>query len=570
MLTQIHLQDFAIVDSLELELFPGMTALTGETGAGKSILVDALGLVLGDRAESTWVRQGADRAEISASFDVSDLPAARAWLAEQDLDLQDGECQLRRVIHREGRSRAYINGSAVPLQSLRALGDQLVDIHGQHEHQSLTRRDVQRQLLDDYGDYPERLEEVTRSFRTWQRLDRELNGLRSAEQDRDSRLEFLRFQVQELEALEPQPEEVEALEEEHRRLANTDRLLESCQRGLQQLYEADEASAHGLIHRSLAELQELTRLDPGLEAVAALLTEAEIQVQEAADQLRRYGDHLEQDPGRLQQVEDRLGALHQLARKHRVAPEALRPLLERLRAERDTLEHADQRLAELERNLSAAAQAYRKAATVLYQARQTAARRLARQVSEAMQELGMAGGRLEVRIQRHEPERFSPHGGDHIEYQVSANPGQPLLPLGKVASGGELSRISLAIQVIAAEKARIPTLIFDEVDTGVGGAVAETVGRQLRGLGQHHQVLCVTHLPQVGAQAHHHLQVAKLSGADATRTRIRALGEPERIEEIARMLGGIEITDSTRRHAEEMLDRALGPTKKTRRKKKSG
>ena len=570
MLTHIHIRDFVLVDELELELDGGMTALTGETGAGKSILVDALGLLLGDRAEASWVRHGSERAEISASFRLDGLEQARDWLAEQELDGGEEECQLRRVISREGRSRAFINASPVPLQSLRELGDRLVDIHGQHEHQSLVRQEVQRALLDGFGAHAEALAAVAAAHGRWRALQEELEGLRAITAERDSRLEFVRFQVGEMEGLQLRAGEIGELEEEHARLANAGQLLESCASSLQRLYDADESSAHDQISLALREVEELAGLDASLQPVRELLTEARIQVQEAADTLRRYTDRVEQDPQRLQDVELRLGTLHDLARKHRVEPDALPALFERLAQELATLEQADQRLDQLESQVRESAVQYREAAARLHKARAKAAREFGTRVSAAMQDLGMPGGVFTVEVTAREDGRFTAQGSDRIEFRVSANPGQPPMALGKVASGGELSRISLAIQVIATDSAAIPTLIFDEVDTGIGGGVAETVGRLLRALGEQRQVLCVTHLPQVAAQAHQHLQVSKLAGTNSTRTSIRRLGKTERVDEIARMLGGIEITESTLRHAREMLERVGAGDKKKKRSKKQG
>jgi DNA repair protein RecN (Recombination protein N) len=565
MLTHIHIRDFVLVDELELELDGGMTALTGETGAGKSILVDALGLLLGDRAESGWIRHGSERAEISAAFRLDGLAEARDWLAEQALDNGEDECQLRRVISREGRSRAFINASPVPLQSLRELGDRLVDIHGQHEHQSLVRQEVQRALLDDFGDHGAALDAVASAYAAWRAAREELERLRAITAERDSRLEFVRFQVGEMAGLQLREDEFATLEEEHVRLANAGRLLECCYSSLQQLYEAEDGSAHHLLSHALQEVEELAALDAGLKPVQDLLTEARIQVEEAADALRRYGDRVDQDPQRLQAVEQRLGILHDLARKHRVEAAALPALCAQLQQELAELEQADQRLGRLEQELQAFTLRYQEAAAKLHKLRRQAARGFGQRVGEAMQGLGMPGGVFEVQVETRADGRFSPQGSDRIEFRVSANPGQPPMALGKVASGGELSRISLAIQVIASDSARIPTLIFDEVDTGIGGGVAETVGRLLRDLGAQRQVLCVTHLPQVAAQAHRHLQVSKLAGDNSTRTSIRVLGDAERVDEIARMLGGIEITESTRRHAGEMLERAGANRKRKKR-----
>ncbi len=555
MLTQIRLRDFAIVDELELEFSGGMTALTGETGAGKSILVDALGLALGDRGDSGVVRHGAERAEIEAGFDISALPAVAGWLSDQDLDA-DSDCMLRRVIGKDGRSRAYINGRSVTLQALQELGAQLIDIHGQHEHQSLLRRDMQRALLDDYAGHESQLDMLATLYREWKRASEEVMQLRQAVEERTARGELLRYQVQELQSLALHNDEVDTLNQEHARLANVGRLLETSQRALSQIYEGEDGTAQQSLSQALHEIDALCELDPSLGETRELLNGALIQLQEGADALRRYTDRLELDPERLNQVELRLGSIHDLARKHRIVPQELPAQLALLELELDGLENADARLDTLQARIDELTGEFSQKAGLLSSARRSAAKTLSTRVSAIMAQLGMPGGRIDIQVEGATPVRFTPTGIDAIEFLVSANPGQPLRPLSKVASGGELSRISLAIQVITANSGRIPTLIFDEVDTGIGGGVAEVVGRQLRTLGEARQVLCVTHLPQVAAQAHHHLQVSKLSGKDHTRTSIRVLNVEQRTDELARMLGGVEITTQTLAHAEEMLTRA--------------
>ncbi len=557
MLLSLHIRDFAIIDDLEVELRPGMTALTGETGAGKSILLDALGLLLGDRADAASVRHGAERAEISASFDTSGITAASDWLAEQAMTL-DGECQLRRVIAGEGRSRAYINGSAVPVQSLRELGEYLVDIHGQHEHQSLMKRDLQRQLLDNHGGHQPLLAQLAGLHSDWKQTRQAIEAIIGSDQDKTSRLEFLRFQLQELDALAPLAGEVEQLHEEHARLSNAGELLSTCGTHLERLYD-DDRSAQALLSQALADLEPLTAIDASLKEAGELINSALIQLEEGVDQLRSYQDRLELDPQRLQWVEERLDALHQVARKHRIEAETLHTFQTGLIDELEQLEQADQQLQKLEQQLQELENGYAKVVRKLHTRRVKTAAQLSQRVTEAMQTLGMQGGQFEVGVRDNPSAALSAQGQDTIEFLVSANPGQPLRPLAKVASGGELSRISLAIQVIAAADTRIPTLIFDEVDSGVGGAVAETVGRQLQALGAHHQVLCVTHLPQVASHAHQHLQVAKVTDGQSTRTQIRALTDADRTQEIARMLGGRKITDSTLQHAQEMLTTAARP-----------
>ena len=568
MLLSLHIRDFAIIDQLEIELHAGMTVLTGETGAGKSILLDALGLLLGDRADSGAVRHGAERADISADFDIAALPAARAWLAKHQLDLGD-ECQLRRVITAGGRSRAYLNGSPLPLQLLREFGERLVDIHGQHEHQSLMKRDLQRQLLDHHGGYQSLLAGLAALRRDWKQTGQQIEAIVGTGQDRDSRLEFLQFQLQELDELAPEPGEAERLHDEHARLANAGQLLDTCARHLERLYDAEQ-SAQSLLSQALADLQPLTAIDTSLKEAGELLTSALIQLEEGVDQLRSYPDRLELDPERLGWLEQRLDVLHRVARKHRIEPETLQEFHQRLGEELQQLEQADQQLVSLEAQRRALAAEYARLAGELHRRRVKTAATLSAQVSERMQAVGMEGGQFGIEVTASDSGSLSAHGSDTIEFLVSANPGQPLKPLAKVASGGELSRISLAIQVVAASDTEIPTLIFDEVDSGVGGGVAEAVGQQLRALGGHHQVLCVTHLPQVACQAHQHLQVAKLTGDRTTRTRVRALIGDERVEEIARMLGGRTITGSTLQHAAEMLGRGASPTRGSSAGKKKG
>ncbi|NJN45858.1 MAG: DNA repair protein RecN [Candidatus Competibacteraceae bacterium] len=555
MLTQINIHNFAIVDHLELELTPGMSALTGETGAGKSIIVDALALLLGDRGDNSVVRHGAERAEISAVFDVSAIPAARAWLASRDLGNEDDECHLRRVINRNGRSRAYISGTPQPLQLIKELGDYLVDIHGQHEHQSLLRRDAQRQLLDDYAGNAALLNDVTGQYQRWRELEQELTALRQADAQRDARMDQLRYQIDELKMLDLRVGEMAELEAEHRRLAHAGRLLETCQRAQDRLYDNEEVSVQLLLSQAQQELNALIPLDGQLDTPAELINAALIQVQEASDELRRYAQTLELDPQRLAGLEQRLADVHRLIRKHRVTEaDELPELLQRLEKELDTLEHRDLHEEQLEKEQVQAFQAYSDSAAQLSQRRDATATELAEKISASMQGLGMPGGRFAITLES--LIRPGPTGLESVEFLVSANPGQPLKPLQRVASGGELSRISLAIQVLAAHSVRIPTLIFDEVDSGIGGGIAEVVGRQLQTLGGNRQVLCVTHLPQVAAQAHRHLKVDKQTDGVETRTSINILQQTERIEELARMLGGLEMTEQTLAHAREMLEQA--------------
>jgi len=551
-LVSLQIRDFAIIDRVEVEFSSGMTVLTGETGAGKSILVDALGLVLGERGSARVVRAGAQRAEFSAVFDVGALPNARAWLSEQALD-DDATCLLRRVIGDDGRSRAFINGNAVPVQQLKTLGEMLIDIHGQHFHQSIGHRSVQRDLLDHYAGLLELRERTAGAFADWQALVARLSALQAADADRASRLDLLAFQLQELETLHARSGEFDELQSERQRLANSGRLADGVMSALAVLSDDDSVNVVAGLAAARRSIESLTAYDRALAEIVELLDTAGIQVAEAADSLRRYGDSIDMDPQRQDLVEERLDSMNAIARKHRVNPQALPELMLRLRDEHEELLHADERGRELERDAAAAERSYRAIATDLSERRQLAAGKLSGAVSKAMRSLGMPGGRFDVVVAPLRDGGARASGVDDIEFRISANPGQPLLPLSQVASGGELSRMSLAIQVIASDGSTIPTMVFDEVDSGVGGGVAEMVGRRLAQVAARRQVLCVTHLPQVASLADHHIRISKVTDGKATRTGVNTLDHEERVDELARMLGGVEITTKTREHAAEML-----------------
>lgn len=559
MLSRLEIRNFAIIDQVELELAPGLTMLTGETGAGKSILLDAIGLVLGDRADASAIRSGAARAEISAEFNIDDQPEVATWLTQQELD-QDGECVIRRVISAERGARSTINGRSVTAVQLRELGELLVEIHGQHEHQRLLQRIRQRELLDDYGNYVPELTAVAELYQRWRAIQDELERLQGLNDERDQRLEWLRFQTQELADLAPRSGEAAELEREFRRSNHLERLLQQGHLALELVYEGEEAAAYRSLSQAIRILEELQMLDAELAPTVELLAGALVQIQEGADTLRRHLDHLEIDPERLQWLDQRLAMLHDLARKHRVDPDALPEQLERLRRELTDLEQLEEQIAALREEQRRLNQAYLETATRLSEARRQAAARLGERVTATIAELGMTNGVFQIVVQTAD-ERFTPQGLDQVEFMVTLNPGQPLRPLHKIASGGELSRIGLAIHVVAAHQRSVPCMIFDEVDTGVGGAVAEMVGRKLADLAHSRQVLCITHLPQVAAYAHHHLQVRKETDGHTTSTRIQQLDAGARIDELARMLGGIEITSRTRAHAQEMIDRAAHSTR---------
>jgi len=551
MLSHIFLRDFAIIESLDLELEPGMTALTGETGAGKSILIDAIGLVLGDRADSGVVRHGAEKTEITLTIDISDTPSALTWLQENDLD-EDEQCILRRVITNSGKSRAWINSRPANLSMLRQLGEQLVDIHGQHEHQSLMKKEMQRQLLDEYADNSKLLVTLNTRYQEWKMLQDKLDQLQNQSSDHQAQIDLLSFQTQELEALSLVEGEYPQLDEEHSRLSNAGELLGVASAGVSQLY-AEKQSVYSVLSGLIAQMSQLTEVDSEFKEPVAMLTEAQIQVEEVSSVLRQYQDSLELDPQRLQFVESRISQLHQMAKKHMISPEDLAGKYQTLCDKLSALSGDDFDIDALNEQLEVARESYLKQAEKLHKSRQKSAKQLGAGVSGAMQKLGMDGGVFEIQCAFDKASKFTTHGLDDVEFQVSANPGQPLKSLVKVASGGELSRISLAIQMIAAQKVTLPALIFDEVDTGIGGGTAEVVGQQLRMLGHNRQVLCVTHLPQVASQAHQHYKVTKIKGKTNTSTGMLTLENEERVEEIARMMGGIEITESTRALAREML-----------------
>ncbi len=559
MLNHLLIRNLAVVDEVEAEPGAGLTVLTGETGAGKSILIDALSLALGERADSEAVRAGTERAEIAAGFDIAaDSPAAQ-WLRANDLD-SDAGCLLRRVVTAEGRSRGYINGNPVPMQTLRELGSILVDICGQQAHQSLGKAEVQRQLLDQHGGLVAQADEVEVAYRAWQALQKRFNELEAARSDQHARLDLLRFQVSELEALDPRPGEIETLDAAHKKAANASKLGAGTQEALQLLYESDaDSSAHDQLGRARQLLENLGTMDPSLAETVQLLKEAEIQVSEAADNLRQYLTADADTELDLAALEARLGALHDTARKHRVQPADLPELLSQLTEELRAIENTDDTLEALQQQMTAAAQDLQNLCIKLSKGRKRAATKLAGAITDNMRQLGMPEGNFTITL--HALEQPGPAGSEKVEFRVAINPGIQPGALSKVASGGELSRISLAIQVAANAREQAPTVIFDEVDAGVGGGTADIVGARLRELAANCQVLCVTHLPQVACKGHAHFRVTKLSDGNSTRTRVTSLNEEERVEEIARMLGGVEITTRTREHAREMLESALQPQK---------
>jgi DNA repair protein RecN (Recombination protein N) len=566
MLTHLQLRDLVIVDRAELEFASGLTALTGETGAGKSIIVDALMLIAGDRAAGDIVRQAAERAEIAASF-AGLPPAALAWLEHQAIE-HDGDIVVRRVIGADGRSRAFVNGQVVPIQALRELGELLIEIHGQQEFQHLVKRSAQRDLLDEQLTAPGLVEAVSDIHGRYSACRRDFESLQAAAANRDASLDLLRYQQTELKAELTGLGSVEDLFVERKRIADRGRLATAAQSALSAIYDAEGDAAHDLLAKAQSALRGAADGDPALAKTSSLLQEAMIVTGEAAEDLRRYLEALDVDPARQEEIERRAAALEALARKHRRAVAELPQQLGDIERELGALENAQHSLAGLEAQLAQLALEYRAAARSLSAARNAAATALSGQITELMQALGMAGGRFEVSLTPSETE-FGAHGGEDVEFLVSANPGQPPKSVAKVASGGELSRISLAIQVAAAAKNSGLCMVFDEVDAGIGGAVAEIVGRQLRDLGAHAQVLCVTHLAQVAAQAHNQFRVTKQSEGKMTRTSVEPLAPEQRVDEIARMLGGVDISEQARAHARDMLSRAV-PAEPQRKKRSRG
>jgi DNA repair protein RecN (Recombination protein N) len=553
MLESIQIKNFAIIDSLDLEFDQGLTALTGETGAGKSILLDAIKLISGDRADSDNVKSGQDRAEINVCFDIQNHPKAQDWLKNNEM-ASDQECIIRRIVFANGRSKAFINGHNAPLSQLKNLTQMLVDLHGQHEHQSLQKTTIQQQLLDTYLNEPALIDSVKQTYKLWQQLQKQLNDVMDGSVNREQRIDLLHLYCQELNQLNLAEGEIENLQSEYNRLAHAGQLLETSGEMLGILSENDDASVQSLLSRCEGLLSSQIAYDSKLTASHELIASAVIQVQEATTMLRNYQQSIDLDSGELDRLNQRIGNAQDLARKHHITIEKLPRLAIELNEELEVLNSSENSLEEINRLLDQANKNYLECASQLSQKRTDTAQSLSAQISEIMQQLGMDGGQFSIQVDSNESESgFKATGIDTISYQVSANPGQPLKPLTKVASGGELSRISLAIQVIFSESSNIPTLIFDEVDSGVGGGIAEIVGKKLRWLGGNRQVFCVTHLPQVASQAHQHYRVEKVKTIDDTTTNVVPLENDARLEEVARMLGGVVISEQTRAHASEMI-----------------
>lgn len=554
MLTEIDISHLATIKTLHLSLPPGTTVITGETGAGKSILIDAIELALGSRATGDMVRAGQEKADVSISFDIRRIEEAAAWLKDKELDSGLGECIIRRTIHKDGRSRSFINGTPTTLVLLRELGDLLINIHGQHEHQALFKQEMQRDMLDKYAGHAALVSRVADHSRAWQQLAREINTLKKSNQESSSRSDFLKFQLRELDELQLTADEFDALEAEHKQLANSGELLQNVNLVMQLVSEDDQSLS--LVNKALSALEAVQDFDPKMRGWVENLRSASILLSDTESELRHYLEQVDLDPERLQWVEQRIGTLFDMGRKHKVAPRELYALKLRIADELALLDNSDERIAMLEAQLQGIEKEYLTAAKKLSDSRQKAAKKLTSEIEQIIHELSLPHGQFKIQFDTQDVAPFAPFGSEKIAFLISTNLGQPLQPLAKVASGGELSRISLAIHMATAEQHTIPSLIFDEVDVGISGGTAEIVGKLLRRLGQTHQLLCITHLPQVAAQGQHHLLVQKAHENNETFSHIRFLETKDKVQELARLLGGVEITKKTLDHAREMLEKA--------------
>jgi len=551
MLQELSIQNLALIEKLQLQFNTGFTTLTGETGAGKSILLDALGLALGERADSSLVRHNTPKADVTALFEIEKLPHVQSWLQEQELD-DEMSCYLRRTVTSEGRSKAYINGYSVAANQLKTLGSFLIDIHGQHEHQTLLSSHKQLELLDAYANHPKNLSQTLQAYKAWQGLKRQLKQIEEEQADYQSKLELLSFQKNEFDEINPQTGEFETLSEEQSQLSHANEIKSACEKAYTVI--EDEQGAVDSLNQAIHALEAIIEFSPGLENVITQLNSSVIEVQEAATEIKHHAEHTDLDPQQLQQVEERLSALFGLAKKYNIEAEQLVEKQQQIQEDLERLEQSDASLESLKASLDQAWKNYQEHANILKKSRLKAAKNLSAIVTEGMQTLGMPNGLFEVALS--DSELPNANGTDKVTFNVTANKGQPLQPLAKVASGGELSRISLAIQVATSEVAQLPTLIFDEVDVGIGGGIAEVVGQKMQQLGKDKQIFSITHLAQVASHGHTHLHIQKQTKDDATFTQVNSLTEKDRIQELARMIGGLKVTEQTLAHAKEMLQTA--------------
>jgi len=550
MLRSLQIRNFAIIDEIDITFKDDMTVLTGETGAGKSILIDALSLVLGERGSSNLIRNKEKRAEYTAEFEITNNKNALNWLVEKSLE-NENECILRRTISPDGKSRSFINGNTVNLQSLKSLGELLVDIHGQHFHQSLCKKNVQRDLLDHFGGLSDTKNKIKRIFNEWRTLSDQLTEMIENDKNKADRIDLLSFQSKELNELALSSGEYDSLNSEFKKINN----IEKINRGINSLIDCLQSNeitnVEQMLSDSIKNIDTLATFDNSLEETKNLLSEAEINVSEAIGNLSRYGESIDYDNQKSREIEERINSIISLSRKHRADPDELIDIKIQIEKELDALNHSQTSIEEIQKNMNDLRKEYDDLSIKLTRMRVESAKKLSGLVADSMNELGMTGGIFKVEIT---PSRnISQHGNDDITFQISANPGQKPQPISNVASGGELSRMSLAIQVITSNGTNIPTMIFDEVDSGIGGAIAEVVGKKLKDLSQNKQVLCVTHLAQVASKGSSHIRINKLTDNKKTKIFASKLNSDERVEEIARMIGGIELTEKTREYAKEML-----------------
>tara|TARA_B100000131_G_C18080553_1_gene598064 strand:- start:42 stop:1706 length:1665 start_codon:yes stop_codon:yes gene_type:complete len=550
MLRSLQIRNFAIIDEIDITFNDDMTVLTGETGAGKSILIDALSLVLGERGSSNLIRNKEKRAEYTAEFEITNNSHALNWLIEKSLD-NENECILRRTISPDGKSRSFINGNTVNLQSLKSLGDLLVDIHGQHFHQSLCKKNVQRDLLDHFGGLSVTKNKIKRIFNEWKELSDQLSKMIEGNTNKEDRIDLLSFQLKELDELALISGEYDSLNSEFKKISNIEKINKGINSLIDCLQSNEITNVEQMLNDSIKNIDTLATFDNSLEETKNLLSEAEINVSEAIGNLSRYGECIDYDNQKSREIEERINTIISLSRKHRVDPDELIDTKIQIEKELNELNNSQTSIDEAERHLSDLRKKYDDLASELTKKRSDSAKKLSGLVADSMNELGMTGGIFEVEITP--SNNISQHGNDDITFHISANPGQKPQPLSNIASGGELSRMSLAIQVITSNGTNIPTMIFDEVDSGIGGAIAEVVGNKLKDLGQNKQVLCVTHLAQVASKGSSHIRINKLTDNKKTKIYASKLNSDERIEEIARMIGGIELTEKTREYAKEML-----------------
>jgi len=555
MLKSIDIKGLAVVEQLNLELHQGMTVLTGETGAGKSILLTAMKLCLGERADAGLLRPGVEKADITLDFDIDNTPLALDWLKQNDID-DDSDCLIRRTINADGRSRAFINGQAVNLKTLQQLSEHLISIHGQHAHLDLLQPLKQCQLLDSANASQDVLLACNKLYEHWKQLHTELSSLTDGNDDNDSEKQLLKYQINELEQTDLIHIEYDELVQEHTLASNMNKIVELADKQLDNLYENEMGSIHSRLSSSSHELNELSELSGEFTDISEQINEAVIQIQEASRDLRQALDAQDNDPEKLSGLDRQLSKIHDLARKLKIEPQQLLEKYNELVDRLNLLENSDARLATLQGEIKQVKVTYEKAAITLHEQRVKTAAGLNRNITTTLKTLGLPDGEIDIQVNYSPQENPLKNGFDNIEFWISTNPGMPASPIHKVASGGELSRISLAIQVVTTQSNSAPTLVFDEVDAGIGGGVAETVGIRLRELALNRQVLCVTHLPQVASQGHHHLFVSKNKNSEQTKTQIDSLTNEQRVKEIGRMLGGVEMSEKTFAHAQEMLENA--------------